>query len=476
MVVARSRAAVGASFECLPSGSRGGAQAAHPRARHLDPVQMPLGFSRLQAANLVGWTGDPGHPECRKLLGRMAALLGDGAKSAPGPGPSPVTHEPKRPRLALRLAAGLAAAIVIGLAAYFGLVWYEAARFDRILAAVREQIQSAEADITGQRNRAARQKLDTVRLNLEKAAGLRPGAWQVEELKRQYAIALRRLWGAELTPMIKFDQDCPECPEMVDLPAGRFTMGSPDEAKDPDAYAAERPQHTVVIARPFAIGRFEVTLGQFELFVRAENYKPTADCRIYVHPGRWERDPKAGWTWPQFEQGNNHPVVCVNWHDAVKYAEWLSRKTGKRYRLPTEAEWEYAARAGSTAVRPWGSDPNNACRYGNVADKRARVPWSGHDCDDEAAFTAPVGSYRPNAFGLFDMMGNAWEWVQDCFVEDYANAPGDGSAVARPDCKFRVIRGGAWLSRPRDVRSAQRGYQIPAFGNYSVGFRVVREN
>ena len=445
----------------------------------LDAVDIPLGFRRLQAANLVGWSGDAGHPELRKLLAKIAKLLaapvGDGTGETVSQIPAtPDTQARAKPRGRRRLWLGAgAAAVVLALAAYLGNEWYESIRFERHLNDVRQHIQWADADMAAERKREARQKLDAARQQLDRAERLRPGTWQTQELERLHSMARRRLLGRDLTPNLKLYQDCPECPEMIELPAGAFTMGSDDG--DAEAYAAERPKHAVAIARPFAIGRFEVTVHEFSLFVRAENYAPTADCRVYVHPDRWQRDLNASWKWPQYSQGPDHPVACVSWHDARKYAEWLSRKTGKTYRLPTEAEWEYAARAGGEAARPWGGKPSEACKSANVADEAARVPWPGHDCRDNAAFTAAAGSYDPNAFGLFDMIGNVWEWVEDCFADSYAGAPNDGGASPQAACKFRVIRGGAWLSRPRDARSAQRGLQSPDYGNYSVGFRLVRE-
>jgi formylglycine-generating enzyme required for sulfatase activity len=152
-------------------------------------------------------------------------------------------------------------------------------------------------------------------------------------------------------------------------------------------------------------------------------------------------------------------VVCVSWDDAKAYVAWLSEKTKKAFRLATEAEWEYAARGGGQGARPWGNDPNRACDYANVADKSFKSKYlttTIHDCDDGFIYTAPVGSKKPNAFGLYDMMGNAWEWNEDCWYANYDGAPKDGSAWTAGDCSQRVSRGGSWGSRPRFVRSALR--------------------
>ncbi len=443
----------------------------------LEPAEIPLAFRSLQAADLAGWSGDPAHTEARKLLAKVAALLDmPEGRSERGKPPAPPKPPPRGWRaLARRAGFGALAAAILAAAVFFGHQWYVQHRFESALETVRRQIQWAEQDIGAGNRGEARKKLDAAQGNLDRLNAQRPGAWQIAELQRIYAQTRRRLYGLELSPKLKLDQDCPECPQMVEIPLAPFEMGSPEG--DTESYPAERPRHRVAIARPFAIGRFEVTVREFALFAEAARYEPARECRAYVHPDRWERDVNANWKWPQYAQAPDHPVACVSWHDARAYAAWLSRKTGKVYRLPTEAEWEYAVRAGkSDQSRPWGDNPAEACDHANVADKSARVPWKGHGCDDKAVFTAPVGNYPPNRFGLHDMIGNVWEWVQDCFAESYAGAPADGSAVEHEGCKFRVIRGGAWLSQPRHARSAQRGFQPPEFGNYSVGFRVVREN
>lgn len=180
---------------------------------------------------------------------------------------------------------------------------------------------------------------------------------------------------------------------------------------------------------------------------------------------------------PGFSQTDVHPATCVNWRDAVAYSEWLSKHTGRKYRLPTEAEWEYVARGGSRTARFWGDDPVPACSYANVGDRSLKqlLPRSDHhECDDAHLYTAPVGTLRPNSFGVYDMLGNVWEWVQDCWGR-LASTPADGSAVLTGNCAGRVMRGGAWNSSPNDARSAQRA-GLPITARYShFGFRVARE-
>jgi formylglycine-generating enzyme required for sulfatase activity len=259
-------------------------------------------------------------------------------------------------------------------------------------------------------------------------------------------------------------------PEMVLIEAGTFAMGSPpDEA---GRYDDESPQRQVVVVEPFAIGRCEVTVAEFRTFVEAEQYATDAETSGGCY--RWDlerrdvvQDPALSWRNPGFPQGDAHPVTCVSWNDAKAYAAWLSDQTGQTYRLPTEAEWEYAARAGTTTARFWGDVPAEACAFANVADQSAqqRFPdFTVHDCDDGAVFTAPVGSYTSNLNGLSDMLGNVVEWVEDCWHESYRSAPPDGAEwleANEGDCSRRVLRGGSWSNGPVDVRSAYRNRSSP---------------
>jgi formylglycine-generating enzyme required for sulfatase activity len=236
----------------------------------------------------------------------------------------------------------------------------------------------------------------------------------------------------------------------------------------------------VAIARPFAIGRYEVTNAQYAAFVAASGYSAPGPCRTLVDGAfanseahDW-RDPGLGTT-----PAPDEPVVCVSWRDASAYAAWLARRTGKPYRLPTEAEWEYAARAGSAAPFPWGDDPEAACAYANLYDADASaVPlgWPPLRCGDGARTLARVGSYAPNAFGLHDMIGNVWEWTQDCYVAPYPAQPADGGAVeADGACGKRTVRGGAWMTRGDRARVSFRG-RDPETARFSYfGFRVAKD-
>lgn len=174
------------------------------------------------------------------------------------------------------------------------------------------------------------------------------------------------------------------------------------------------------------------------------------------------------------------PVIFVSWNEAEAYAEWLAKISGKRYRLLSEAEWEYAARAGTSTAYPWGENPDQACAFANVADATVNAqvsidwPWALHNCSDGYAYTAPAGSYRPNEFGLYDMIGNVWERPQDCYHGSYGGAPEDGSAWRGGQCDQYVMRGGSWVSNPRSARPAARLRNDPGERSRSLGFRLAR--
>ena len=255
-------------------------------------------------------------------------------------------------------------------------------------------------------------------------------------------------------------RDCPRCPEMVVIPPGQLLMGSP--VGELERQEDEGPVHSVAIAQPLAIGRFEVTFEEWSACV-AERSCPAVE----EAPG------------PASTRGRR-PVVNVNHDQAMAYTEWLSDRTGRRYRLPSEAEWEYAARGGSEAglSRPWGNSTTRACQFANVLDQTYRSAEGDKgaffDCEDGFSRVAPVGSFKPNGFGLYDMLGNVWEWVADCYHDSYAGAPADGSAWVTPPCKRRVNRGGCWFDRPAFVRSANRSANPSTFRDQLLGFRVVR--
>lgn len=278
-------------------------------------------------------------------------------------------------------------------------------------------------------------------------------------------------------------RDCAECPDMVVIPAGRFVMGvSPDEEAR-ENLAAEfrdrsRPQR-VLDVRGFAAGRHEVTRGQYRAF--AESTGRTDDgCFVWQGDG-FVHDATRNWRNPGYAQDDTHPVVCVSWDDATAYTAWLSQKTRRAYRLLTEAEWEYAARAGTATARYWGDDLRLTCAHANGADRAAagRVAgadrWLTFDCDDGHAHSAPVGSYRANAFGLHDMLGNVWEWTQDCANRDYEGAPPDARAWTTGDCSLRMVRGGSWEDAALGLRAAYRVGSPTIIRVFIRGFRVAAD-
>jgi formylglycine-generating enzyme required for sulfatase activity len=240
-------------------------------------------------------------------------------------------------------------------------------------------------------------------------------------------------------------RDCTDgCPEMVMVPAGSFTMGSPvsEQGRDND----EGPQHTVTIRQPFAVGKFEVTFDEWAACVASDG------CSS-------DRSPSdQGWG------RGKRPVINVSWNDAKEFVAWLTRKTGKVYRLLSEAEWEYAARAGTTTSYFWGNDIG-----------RGKANCDGCRTQAEKQ-TEPVGLFRANAFGLHDLHGNVWELVEDCWNATYQSAPADGSARDKGDCSRHVIRGGSWYTGPKWIRSAKRDSDPVGYKNWNVGFRVARKS
>ena len=237
-----------------------------------------------------------------------------------------------------------------------------------------------------------------------------------------------------------------EGPAMVVLPTGRFWMGSPatEKGRDDDD---EGPVHAVTISRRIAMGQYPVTFEDYDRFVAATDA---------------ERPDDLGWG------RGRRPVINVSWEDAKAYAAWLSEQTGKRYRLPSDSEWEYAARAGTRTGYSWGDGINcGQARYGRRTGGECSNSWDG---------TVPVGSFAPNGFGLYDMHGNVWEWVEDVWHENYEGAPTDGSAwTSGGDSSRAVVRGGSWVNGPRGLRSASRVWSGPSDRDVNLGFRLVQD-
>jgi formylglycine-generating enzyme required for sulfatase activity len=280
--------------------------------------------------------------------------------------------------------------------------------------------------------------------------------------------------------------------ELVLIPAGKFTMGS-SKAEQQDFtksaiaggikegtfdLADEGPQREVTISKGFYMGVYEVTKGQFAQFISDSGYKTDAekDGKAWGWDGSKFAE-MAGYSWRKtgFEQADDHPVVNVSWNDAVEFCKWLSKKTRQAGNLPTEAQWEYACRAGSKTACPWGDDPDDGKGWCNAADKTAKdkIPfiytftWS-----DGYVFTAPCGSFKPNKLGIYDMIGNAWEWCADWYDKDYYANAKNTDPQGPPSGSNRVLRGGCWISYPRNCRSATRHWDSTGYRDCAVGFRV----
>ncbi len=251
--------------------------------------------------------------------------------------------------------------------------------------------------------------------------------------------------GATAQAVGEVFRDCDVCPEMVLVPAGSFTMGSPETEEE--GSVSEWPQRQVTIGYAFAVGVYEVTRDEWDACVQG------GGCGGY-QPEDWMGRGRF-------------PVRDVNWEDAWQYADWLTRQTGQEYRLLSEGEWEYVARAGTQTARYWGDGTREQCQYANGGDRNV-------GCRDGWADTAPVGSYRANGFGLYDVLGNMWEWVDDCWNFDYEGAPTDGRSWYDGDCSERVVRGGSSFDHPSELRSAKRRRHSREDRRVGLGIRVAR--
>jgi formylglycine-generating enzyme required for sulfatase activity len=311
-----------------------------------------------------------------------------------------------------------------------------------------EDIPAADRAFILQSRKAAQQRKLRVRALVGVlVAALVAGAaawWKQDWLnERVYAMAnvtaLKTAKERALKPKDPF-KECTDCPEMIVVPAGSFMMGSPETEKDRSEN--ERPQHNVTIAKPFAVAKYELTFAEWDACVAH------GDCLPHVSDSGWGR--------------GRQPAINVSWHDAQSYVAWLSRITGKEYRLLSEAEYEYAARAGTQTAYPWGDE---------IGKNNANCGRCGSQWDSKQ--TAPVGSFAANGFGLYDMVGNVFEWVEDCYHNSYNGAPADGAAWTGSDCTNRVVHGGFWMGSPGYLRSAYRSRGI-SVSRDGVGFRVAR--
>jgi formylglycine-generating enzyme required for sulfatase activity len=411
-----------------------------------EEVQPPFGFRAIQAAGLVDWRHGRSSPAFDGLLRavqrivvgqagsgtepevEVAALLQPApAESAPRTkptvrpsAPAPASSELRAERASLpyrrasRWSGWTAGAMVAGfvaLAGAGGIAWW-----------LTQPGPAAEPPAPGYS--IAEPKPSEPLVETAPSAPERTSAASIEAGEAREAM-----------------RDCAECPEMVLVSAGEFTMGSPpgEAGRDYD----EGPQRKVTLAEPFWAGKYEVTFAEWDACVAA------GGCSSKPDDAGWGRD--------------NRPVVNVNWNDAKEYVGWLSEKTGKAYRLMSEAEWEYVARAGGTTAFWWGDDVGR----NNASCNACGSEWDGKS-------TAPVGSFAANSFGLHDTAGNVWEWVEDCYGGSYASAPKNGAAWEDGDDCSRVVRGGSWYFEPRSVRSANRIWDYPQYRRNDGGFRVAR--
>ncbi|MDG2321714.1 MAG: SUMF1/EgtB/PvdO family nonheme iron enzyme [Rhodospirillaceae bacterium] len=298
------------------------------------------------------------------------------------------------------------------------------------------------------------------------------------------ALALLSTVPAKADPTII--KDCETCPELVVIEAGgSFVMGA--EKAEGDTWGMlermssnERPTAEITISQRYAIGRTEVTRAQFAVFVDETGFKTKKGC-FHLTSAGWSMQPKLSWRDDSIGGSDAHPVPCLRRPEMAAYMDWLTTKTGQTYRLPSEAEWEYAARAGSSYPTFWGEDWTDACVYQNGADQSfvkvaPDIPYGQFaDCDDGYAFTSPAGTYAPNAFGLYDVAGNVGEWTSDCYAQGHADAPADGSPLQKRSCKAWVAKGGSWAGFPGLLRVSTRLRIIARTTGSGFGFRVARD-
>jgi formylglycine-generating enzyme required for sulfatase activity len=347
----------------------------------------------------------------------------------------------------------------------------DAARRERKELLRRQLLERREAD--AEKARLAKEEQQRKLLQAKAAAAYRAEQQRArEEIAARNAAELKEMMPTATSPVAdtegvlrdRFQDGTGSGPELVLIPTGRFQMGSPEherrkamEAGSQKAWVErETPQHWVGIEQPIAMGRYPVTVGQWRQFVRATG---------------WEPQGEINWAAPGFAQSDEHPVVGVSWHDAQRYVQWLSEKTGQRYRLPSEAEWEYACRAGTKTAFSFGDSINTS-----LANYDGNYTYNGSEKGEYREGTSRVGTFAPNQWGLFDMHGNVWEWVQDVVHDNYEGAPLTGAAwVEGGDQARRILRGGSWLYNPRYLRSAIRNGFSAVLSNDIVGFRVARD-
>lgn len=280
-------------------------------------------------------------------------------------------------------------------------------------------------------------------------------------------------------------QDCEACPKLIVLEPGTFTLGADQEEgrrwKMLDRMSAnEGPRVEVTVERRFALGQMEITHGQFAGFIQETGFKTKKGC-FHLTSAGWSVQPKLNWEDPGYAVTDDHPVACIKRPAILAYIDWLSEKTGKSYRLPSEAEYEYAARAGSDTTTFWGEDWTQACTYQNGADLTfvpnvPDIPYGQYaECDDGYVFTSPVGSYEPNPWGFYDLAGNVSESTADCYQDSHDGMPTNGAPVSKSRCRAWVAKGGSWAGFPGLLRPATRLRIREVTTGTGFGFRVARD-
>lgn len=253
-------------------------------------------------------------------------------------------------------------------------------------------------------------------------------------------------------------------PKMTFIAKGSYNMGSYYGDKD------EKPPHKVMIRNDFEISIYEVTVGEFNKFVKETDYitdaEKTNGCKVWLN-SEWVYTKGINWKTPNYQQESKHPVVCVSWQDSVEYIKWLNSKTNGNYRLPTEEEWEYVAKAGTSTRWSFGNDKKKLKKYANIADQLTNYPWKER-WSDGYKYTAPVGSYKKNKWGIYDMYGNVWEWCDANYTENYTKQS------VNTDINKKVFRGASFINFPKSTRSANRFADIPSSRYNVIGFRLAR--
>ena len=353
------------------------------------------------------------------------------------------------------------------------------------LADAQKQREAATGDLTKSRTEIERLNAALATAQRERAQSkteLDAANARVAELQKQVGTSRPPVTDATLSPLLAFKdafrdltaegQPCPICPEMLLAPKGTFLLGSPESEPERESIEKgwESPQLRVTIAQPFAAGKFPVTRGEFAAFVKDSGYKMSDGCAAPDGSG-WKEKPELSWQSPGFTQDDRHPAVCITWNDAKAYVAWLARKTGKPYRLLSDAEREYIARAGTTTPFWWGTSlsPTQAAYYADTVYAGGGTKGAGRNA------TVPVDAFAANPWGFFSVHGNASEWTEDCWNRTHQGNPLNGSArTSGEDCTKHVSRGGAWLSYPRILRSASRLWAGSSFKGQGQGFRVAR--